>query len=38
MREKTDQDMLVLGGLVYFESQSNIILNIDESEVSTDGT
>ena len=24
--------------LVYFESQSNIILNIDESEVSTDGS
>ena len=37
-REKTDEDSLVLGELVYFESQSNIILNLDKSEVSTNGT
>ena len=27
-----------MGELVYFESQSNIILNLDKSEVSTNGT
>ena len=27
-----------MGELVFFESQTNIILNLDESEVSTDGT
>ena len=27
-----------MGELVYFELQSNRILNLDESEVSTDGT
>ena len=37
-REKIDEDRLVLCELVYFESQSNRILNIDESEFSTDGT
>ena len=36
--EKTYGDRLVLNELVYFESQSNRVLNIDESEVSTDGT
>ena len=37
-REKTDVYRLVLGKIVYFESQSNTILNFDESEVSTDVT
>ena len=37
-RDNTDEDMLVLGELVYFETQYNRILNIDKSEVSTDGT
>ena len=36
--ENTDEDRLVLGELVYFESQSNRILNHDKSEVSIDGT
>ena len=38
VREKTYEDRLVLGELVYFEFKSNRILNIDESEVSIDGT
>ena len=37
-REKTDEDRLVLGELIYFESQSNIIINPNKSEVSIDGT
>ena len=37
-REKKDEDRNVEGELVYFESQTNRILNLDESEVSTDGT
>ena len=38
MSENTDEDRLVLGKLVYFESQSNRILNIDKNGVSIDGT
>ena len=38
LHEKADKDRLVLGELFYFESQSNITLNLNESEVSTDGT
>ena len=37
-RENTDEDRLVLGDIVYSEPQSNTILNLDKSEVSTDGT
>ena len=37
-RENTDEDRLVLGEIFYFKSQSNRILNLDKSEVSTDGT
>eukprot|EP00560_Eucampia_antarctica_P005135 CAMPEP_0197841872 /NCGR_PEP_ID=MMETSP1437-20131217/46422_1 /TAXON_ID=49252 ORGANISM="Eucampia antarctica, Strain CCMP1452" /NCGR_SAMPLE_ID=MMETSP1437 /ASSEMBLY_ACC=CAM_ASM_001096 /LENGTH=124 /DNA_ID=CAMNT_0043451679 /DNA_START=933 /DNA_END=1308 /DNA_ORIENTATION=+ len=37
-REKKDEDGNVEGELVYFASQTNRILNVDESEVSTDGT
>ena len=36
-REKTDGDDCE-GELIYFEGQTNRILNLDESEVSTDGT
>ena len=36
--EKINEDRLLLGELFYFKSQSNIILNLDKSEVLTDGT
>jgi len=37
-REKTDEDRCVLGELVFFESQTNRILNLNESEMFKDGT
>ena len=38
MQEKKDEDGDVTGELVYFDEQTDRILNLDESEVSTDGT
>ena len=37
-REKNENDRNIKGELVYFDSQTDRILNLDESEVSTDGT
>ena len=38
LREKTYEYRLVLSEIVYFESKSNIIINLDKREVSTDVT